>query len=323
MKNLFNIALLLVTVMSTSSMAQNIPFEKEYFKLDKEGYKLAVDNIEDGDYYFDKGEYYMKDAIPFYEAANEFNPNNDELNFKLGVCYYHTRQNQKAIDHLEKCKSLNLLFGHDINYYLGKSYQRNLEWDKAIIAYEFFAASREPDDTENLELAKKYIGECNTGKRLSAEPIRVWVDNLGENINTEHHEYGVAINADASTMMFTSRRPENIGGLTDPATNDFFEDIYYSERVNGEWTPAKNIGEPINDKGHNASISLSNDGMELILFKGNERTLGDLYLTDKYDGEFHSAYPLSKYINSKYHESSASISPDKRRIFFVSERPEG
>jgi outer membrane protein OmpA-like peptidoglycan-associated protein len=123
--------------------------------------------------------------------------------------------------------------------------------------------------------------------------------------------------------MFTSRRPENIGGLIDPATNDYFEDIYYSEYVNDEWTLAQNIGEPINDRGHNACIALSNDGMELILFKGNERTLGDLYVTDKYSGEYKSAREIGKYINSKYHESSASLSPDRRKLYFVSDRPEG
>lgn len=303
--------------------SQNVPFEKDYFKLDKDGYKVALENIKDGDELYTLGEYYMKDAIPFYEAANKFNPNNDELNYKLGVCYFHTRQNQEAINHLEKAKSLNPLIGASIHYYLGKVYQRNLEWDKAIASYDIYMANRSPEEEYEIKAAKKFINECKTGKRLSADPVRVWVDNLGPAINTESHEYGVCINADATLMMFTSRRPGNIGGLTDPATNDFFEDIYYSEYINDAWTPALNIGEPINDKGHNASIALSNDGMELILFKGNERTLGDLYVTDKYDGEYESAKELSKYINSKYHESSASLSPDRRRLYFVSDRPEG
>jgi outer membrane protein OmpA-like peptidoglycan-associated protein/tetratricopeptide (TPR) repeat protein len=313
----------LILLLSGQLFAQNIPFEKEYFKLDKEGYKIARENLEEGDEFFEMGKYYMKDAIPFYEKANAFNPSNDQLNYKLGVCYYNVRQNEKAIIHLEKAKELNPLIGQDIHFYLGKSYQRNLEWDKAIVAYEFFMASRSPEDEYDIKMAKKYIGECNNGKRLSAEPVRVWVDNLGPNINTQYHEYGVTINADATLMMFTSRRPGNVGELTDPATNDFYEDIFVTEYINDEWTLAQNLGEPINDRGHNASIALSNDGMELILFKGNERTLGDLYVTDKYSGEYESAVELGKYINSKYHESSASLSPDRRKIYFVSDRPEG
>ena len=322
-KFLNSIGLLLFVSISISLNAQNVPFEKDYFKLDKNGFKTAVNNIKSGDEFFELGEYYMKDAIPYYRAANNFNPNNDELNYKLGVCYFHSRQNQKSIEHLEKAKKLNPLFGQDINYYLGKTYQRNLDWDKAIVAYEYFMASLLPDQEFELKMAKKFILECKSGIRLSSDPVRVWVDNLGPNINTEFHEYGVAINADATYMMFTSRRPGNIGDLIDPATNDYYEDIFSSEFINGEWTVAQNIGKPINDKGHNASIALSNDGMELILFKGNERTLGDLYVTDKYSGDYKSAKELSKYVNSKYHESSASLSPDRRKLYFVSNRPEG
>ena len=320
-KNIF--CTILISFFALSLSAQNVPFEKDYFKLDKNGFKLALENIKEGDYNFLKGEYYMKDAIPFYEAAELFNPNNDELNFKLGVCYYYSRQNKKAIDHLLKAKSLNPIIDSDINYYLGKVYQRNLDWDKGIEAYEAYLSILDPEDEFTLKKTKKLISECRTGKRLSQDPIRVWIDNLGPKINTQFHEYGVTINADATYMMFTSRRPGNIGNLIDPTTNDYYEDIYYSEYINDEWALAQNIGEPINDKKHNASIGLSNDGMELIIFKGSERTLGDLYMTEKYSGEYEMANPLSKYVNSKYHESSASLSPDRRRLYFVSDRPEG
>lgn len=322
-KLLLNFGVIALVLLSNSIYAQNIPFEKDYFKLDKDGFKVALDQLEDGDELFEMGEYYMKDAIPFYEKANRFNPNNDALNYKLGTCYYFTRKNEEAIKHLEKAKQLNPLINRKLNKYLGKSYQRNFEWDKAIVAYEFYMASRLPDEQMDVDLAKKYIVECKNGKRFSEDPVRVWVDNLGPNINTEYHEYGVAINADATLMMFSSRRPGNIGELIDPATNDYYEDIYTSEFIDDEWTLATNLGEPINDKGHNASIALSNDGMELILFKGNERTLGDLYVTDKYSGTYENAHELGKYINTKYHESSASISPDRRKIYFVSDRPEG
>ncbi len=314
---------LLISLFAFSLSAQNVPFNKDYFKLDKNGFKLALENIKEGDYYFLKGKYYMNDALPYFEAAESFNPNNDELNFKLGVCYYYNRQNEKAINHLLKAKNLNPSIEDDINYYLGKVYQRNLDWDLAITSYDSHLSNVDPEDEVKVKEMKKLITECKTGKRLIENPVRVWIDNLGPNINTQFHEYGVTINADATYMMFTSRRPGNIGNLIDPTTNDYFEDIFYSEYLNDEWTLAQNLGEPINDKKHNASIGLSNDGMELIIFKGSERTLGDLYMTEKYSGEYESANPLSDNINSKYHESSASLSPDRRKIYFVSDRPGG
>ena len=320
-KILFITTLLLLGVSIVS--AQNVPFDKSYFKENKQGFKAAEDNLKRGDKFFEEGEFYMKDAIPFYEAAQMFNPNNAELNYRLGVCYFFRHSNKKAIERLTRALELDNYVSPDVNYYLGKSYQRNLEWDNAIKAYKSFKSSLTNDQVDEINIATKLIGECNTGKELVAKPVRVWVDNMGSNINSQYHEYGVSINADASIMMFTSRRPGNIGGLIDPVTNDFFEDIYMSEKINDSWQMAQNLGVPVNDESHNACLSLSNDGMELFVFKGNERTLGDIYTTNQYKGTWSKPKELGKNINTKYHESSASLSPDRRKLYFVSEKPEG
>ncbi|RLD27511.1 MAG: hypothetical protein DRI54_00960 [Bacteroidetes bacterium] len=321
MKRLLIISTLLLGVSIVS--AQDIPFDKNNFKDNKQGFKTAEDNLKRGDEFFDEGEFYMKDAIPFYEAAQMFNPNNGELNYRLGVCYFFGHFNEKAIKRLNRALELDSYVATDANYYLGKSYQRNLEWDQAIKAYKSYKSSLGNDEADEINIATKLINECNTGKELMANPVRVWVDNIGSSINTQYHEYGIAINADASLMMFTSRRPGNIGGLIDPITNDYFEDIYVSENTNGSWQLARNLGVPVNDESHNACLSLSNDGMELFVFKGNERTLGDIYTTNQYKGTWSKPKELGNNVNTKYHESSASLSPDRRKLYFVSERPEG
>jgi len=322
MKKIVFISAFLILGFSVVS-AQNVPFEKDHFKQDKQGYKTAVDNLKRGDSFYEEGEFYMKDAVPFYEAAQMFNPNNADLNYKLGVCYFFSHMNHKAVARLKKSLELNPNVAWDAYYFLGKSYQRNYEWDNAINAYQAFKSGLNGEQTEELKLADKLINECNTGIELTGKPARVWVDNLGSSVNSQYHEYGIAINADASVMMFTSRRPGNIGGLIDPITNDFFEDIYMSEKTNGTWSHAQNLGPPVNDESHNACLSLSNDGMELFVFKGNERTLGDIYTTNRYKGTWSKPKELGKHINTKYHESSASLSPDRRKLYFVSEKPEG
>lgn len=309
--------------MSNLLIGQNVAFEKDNFKQDKQGFKIAMDNLKQGDELFEEGEFYAKEAIPFYEAANSFNPYNALLNYKLGVCYFYNHENKKSIDKLQRALELNPLVSQDANYYLGKSHQREMEWDKAIVAFSEFSSLLSSDQVQERKLTEKLIGECETGKKFTADPARVWVDNMGPNINTQYHEYGVAINADASVMMFTSRRPGTIGGLIDPVTNDYYEDIYYTEKVGEKWKLAANLGEPVNDDGHNACLSLSNDGMELFVFKGNEKTLGDIYTSNRYKGEWSKPKEIDKDINTKYHESSASLSPDRRKLYFVSDKPEG
>ena len=77
----------LFTLISYSSFSQNVEFEKDFFKEKKEELKVAKNNIEEGDVYYLQGSVYYKQAIDFYLKANNFNPNNALLNFKIGQCY--------------------------------------------------------------------------------------------------------------------------------------------------------------------------------------------------------------------------------------------
>ena len=65
-------------------MAQNIPFEKSLFKDRKDEYKAAKYAFETGDKKYDRG--FRDEALGFYMQAQKFNPNNAELNFKIGKC---------------------------------------------------------------------------------------------------------------------------------------------------------------------------------------------------------------------------------------------
>ncbi len=89
---------------------------------------------------------------------------------------------------------------------------------------------------------------------------------LSDAINTPYLELRPLISPDNSTLYFTRRNhPENIGGIKDD------EDIWFSERdENGKWTKAKNIGEPLNNKGPNFISSITPDGNSILVLLGNE-----------------------------------------------------
>ena len=93
-------------LLSLFSFAQNVEFEKANFQNDKSGLKDAKRNIEEGDGYFDKSQkegYRLYGfALPLYLKANNFNPNNGLLNYKIGVCYLNSAFKQKALTYLEK-----------------------------------------------------------------------------------------------------------------------------------------------------------------------------------------------------------------------------
>ena len=139
------------------------------------------------------------------------------------------------------------------------------------------------DEKENafaIEDALKKINECKIGKLETADPKRVFVDNLGSNINSSYPEYSAFISADESMMILTARRENSTGGKLDEMDGWPFEDLYQSFKVNGKWTAAQNFGPIVNTDDHDASSGLSGDGATMFIFKYTEKDGGDIYTSN-------------------------------------------
>lgn len=300
---------------------QNVEFDKSIFKDKKTEFKEAVNNLEEGDAFYSSEPFALYHlAIPFYEKANAFNPNNATLNLKLGICYLNTVQKFKSLPFFEKAYKLNPNVSPNIHYYLGRGLQLSQSWTKAIAAYETFIKSANPKEFAKLiEDANKHIYECNSGIKLEASPVRVWIDNMGPEVNTEGPEYGMIMNADASEIYFTSRRPNTTGEGKDMFTQEWYEDIYMSKRVNGGWTQAVNVGDPLNSKGHDATASLNSDASKMVIYL-DDKGDGNLYESVKKNGVWSKPKKIDD-ICTEYHESSAWYSSDGQKIYFVSDRP--
>ncbi|MDD2984614.1 MAG: OmpA family protein [Crocinitomicaceae bacterium] len=301
--------------------AQNVEFDKKSFPDKKSELKAALKSFDMAELYFTNvlGAQYDL-ALPLYLEANAFNPNNAALNFRIGVCYLNSNEKFKALAYFEKSKSLVTSVDNDLNFFLGRSYQLIREWDKATSAYSIYIKNANPNlDSYNVGLASKRISECNEGKKLEKTPVAVWIDNMGENINSEFAEYGMIINADASELYFTSRRPSTTGGEKD-SKGRWFEDIYLSKKVDKKWTTATNIGDPINTNGHDAVVSLSSDGSKMIVYI-DDKGDGNLYESFRKGDSWSKLKKMNSDISSPYWESSACYSSDGKKLFFTSDRP--
>jgi hypothetical protein len=139
---------------------------------------------------------------------------------------------------------------------LAQAHQLGGNFEEAITLYrEHKDLIRENDQIQRNYINKK-ISECRTGQELKASPVRVWIDNLGDSINTEYPEFSPVISADNRVLFYTARRPDSEGGQQDE-TGSYYEDIYYSERSYGEdWSGSQNIGDPINTVSHDATVGL-------------------------------------------------------------------
>lgn len=313
--------LMFILTFSINVFSQDIKFSSSYFP-NSPGLKEAKKNIKIGNSLFIKGEGYYNEALDYYLKANLFNPNNAELNYKIGICYLNTSYKEKALEHIEKAYNIKRDVHSDLNLYLARAYHLNLKFDSAIIYYKSFINSLETNKkTKYIEEINKYIQECNNGKELIKDTVKVMIDNLGSTINSIYPDYGPVINADESMLIFTSRRNTNTGEMRDPESGKYYEDIYIAYLEDwGQWK-LEQPGEPINSIYHDAAIGLSPDGQTLYLYKGNNG--GDIYVSYLKGSKWTNPEPLPYPINTKYHESSASLGPDGKTLYFVSDRPGG
>lgn len=328
--------LLLTLILFVSvTKAQDVPFDKKLFKEQKDAFKEAKANLDQGNSLFEvipssyidinnrefdtRRGYYREALSPLFKA-NKFNSNNSQLNYRIGRCYLMSSVfKEEAIPHLEKALKLNNNVASDIHYHLGIAYHLSMEFDKAIKEFTIHKASLSgKENASELENTSKKIEECKMAKKMIAKPIRVFIDNFGQPVNTKYPEYGAIISADESIMMFTSRTPSTTGGEIDPLLNEYYEDIYVAKKVDGKWTTPENMGTPVNSDRHDATTAVAPDAQRMIIYRE-----GDLYECKLNGQRWSKPKSLNNNINTKYHESSASYSSDGKTLYFVSNKPEG
>lgn len=277
--------------------------------------------LKEAETYFAYEEYAL--AIPLYEAYLEDEPRLDkiiEISYKLGFCYLQTAQKGKALPYLELVYQQKPKYHKNLTYYLAQSYHFQHQWDKAEQFYKI--AAKESDFAKDVP---KHLEELNFGREYTQNPSRVVVENLGDVLNSPYPEYVPVISEDESILLFTSRRPNTTGGEKD-IDQEYFEDIYISEKKDGKWTPPKNMPRPINGDSHDACIALSPDGKTLFVYKtgSGKSKMGDIYYSKRNaDDTWSDPKSMGDRINTKYREPSISITHDGNTVYFSSDRPGG
>ncbi len=270
-----------------------------------------------------------KDALGVYLQAIEMNPDNTMANYMAGKCYLETIQKELSVTYLIKAYQLNADIAPDILFKIGNGYQLGGKFEDAISYYKTYkekitdAKALKMQSTVKDEVIKtdRKIYECINGNTYYTNKLNYKIDNIKDVINSEYPDYSPAVTADNQTIIFTSRRAGGVGKNKD-VDNEYFEDIWYSKKVNGEWGSPKNMGKPINSETHDASIAISPDGKELFLYKPDGG--GDIYVSKlQPNGQWSAPTGIGKVVNSKYNEPSVGISYDGKTLYFASDRPGG
>jgi len=137
--------------------------------------------------------------------------------------------------------------------------------------------------------------------------------NLGDSINTPDLEYFPSLTIDGKKMIFNRR-----------VSND--EDFFESDLVNGTWSRARPLGGQVNTNLNEGAQQVSQDG-QLLVFTGCNYPEGegscDIYFSLKTNTGWSEPQNLGPNVNTDLWESSPSLSPDKKDLYFSSSREGG
>ncbi len=181
-------------------------------------------------------------------------------------------------------------------------------------------------DKRIKETVNKKEGEVSGNSKQDfpvIDSIKVEIKKLGDNINTPFDEYAPNITADGLQLFFTSRKPFTEKEKKKNKASK--EKIYVSKRnsINEDWGPAISISDSINIPTKNISnIAVSNDGQTLLIYYDDNGN-GEIYESVLKGTQWTKPTSLGAPINTPFHESSASIAPDGKTIYFVSNRKGG
>ena len=274
--------------------------------------------LEAESYFLYENEYEL--AAPLFLTLLHLDTLNANINYKLGVCYLSIPgKKTKAIKYLEAAVKNTTSNYHDTykeksspidaHYYLGLAYQVNNLLDKAIKSYQQFKKLLDVQEYYQIDYVDLQIKACEIAGKLKEEPIRYRERKLNDEINSYQLNFNPIVSGNDSVLVYTAK----IGS---------YNYIFCSKKTDGRWSTPVNISADLETKEDCTSASLSYNGDKLFLFK-NDGNIGNIYESDFVDGKWTKIKKLSKNINTKYWESHACLSPDRKVLYFTSNRGKG
>lgn len=274
-------------------------------------------NLAEADRFFGVKAYDM--ALPRYLGAIKGGEKDPMVHYKAGVCYQKSNdpiEQLKAIPYLEYALNHAKDLPATLHYDLGNLYAKDENLQKAIESFTKFKTITNKADKKSIAMADEALEACHNAVAFMSVPRNFKVTHFNSIVNTKYTEYNPVVSADESVMAFTALRPNT--GKT--RTGDkFIEEIYIAYNNNGSWSEP--VVVPVAHDYNVGTAGISADGQQMLIFMGGATDPGGLFQITKSGDSWSKPSLLTPTINTpKYLESTASITPDGKTIYFASDR---
>jgi outer membrane protein OmpA-like peptidoglycan-associated protein/tetratricopeptide (TPR) repeat protein len=280
-------------------------------KADKKAVKLYnLSQLQAGDDKFSDGIESLKKAVAI---DNRY----EDAYLSMAGMYSELKNYQAAVDNYKIAKSIDSLYF--IDYSL--SYSINLaglgKFEEALAAVKDFQSIPNLNESSRRLAAgrvKTYQFAINYAAKNNISSYKFEPRNMGDSINSKVSEYFPAISLDGNHLVFTRR------------VGDTNEDFYQSDRTANGWSLAQPLAGNINSPSNEGALNISQDGQWLIFTGCNfQNGFGscDLFISYLTKNGWSSPENMGPNFNTEFWESAPSLSPDKRDLYFASNRPGG
>ena len=304
MKRAISILLLICTVSLAKAQYDPGKVKKKAMEL----YDKALLQAQDGKF---------NEGIRLLTEAVKIDPAFLDAYLSIAGMYGELKNYQSSIENYDKAKSIDRDYFKDYNLPYSINLAGKGDFQAALAAVEEFltipdlnASSRKAAEyrQKSYSFAIEYAQQKPLGD-YRFEPI-----NLGDNINSKVSEYFPTITIDGRQLVYTRR------------VNNFNEDFFGAELTGNSWSMSSGLPGDINTNQNEGAQNISQDGQWLI-FTGCNFPDGkgscDLYISYLTPEGWSASENLGSNINSDAWESAPSLSPDKRNLYFSSNRAGG
>lgn len=304
MKNLCAILILIITAHTAIAQYDPARISKKAVDLLEKG----IGQAQDGDF---------KGGILTIQQAIKQEPRFLDAYLSVAGMYSEMKNYQPAIDNYLKAKAIDSVYFRDYNLNYSINLAGKGAFQEALDAVNVFLSI--PNLSQQSIRAgeyrrKTYQFAIDYAQKLPLGAYRFEPTNMGDSINSNMSEYYPTITLDGKELIFTRR----VKGIN--------EDFFGSVNINGTWSKAQPLAGNINTSSSEGAQNISQDGQWLI-FTGCNFPNGygscDLYISYLTPQGWSVPENLGWRINSESWESGPSLSPDKRDLYFASNRPGG
>ncbi|MDB5199972.1 MAG: flagellar motor protein MotB [Chitinophagaceae bacterium] len=275
-------------------------------------YLQAISKAQNGD---------LTTAIKMINDALKIEPKFVDAYISIAGMYAELKNYNESVNQYEKAFSLDNTYSKTYLLPYSISLAGAGKFDKALNAVTAFLAIPKLNERsikaaefrkKTYEFAIDY--EKNHPKNYVFNP-----QNLGENINTKDLEYYPSLTIDGKKMVLTRR----VNSSIDKGKEEFFESTF----TNGNWSNATLLEGNISTGENNGGAdNISQDG-KWIVFAGCNFPDGmgscDIYISYLTKQGWSTPENLGPNVNSEFWETSPSLSPDKKDLYFSSTVPGG